>query len=365
MQGIWKSLRKLFNVDYIEFNTSFSDGHVEGRLHWESDDGTLEVDLPGGNVNLQIGQEILVRVTNKSGSLIPNGSVVYTTGAQGQRPTVGLAKADSTSTAISVLGIATEDIANNGNGYVALTGLVRGVNTSGIAAGSLIYLSESVAGEFVATRPDPPNYSIAMGAILYEHATEGIIGVLPRTYPDVSRVVGSAVVWKDNNIGAATLGGPPGLTPDTVQIVDKNGSNTGIYALSIDTGEIISGSLEMQHDYKEGEDFYFHFHYHLNDAPSGTDYIKFELSYTFSKADSLLDPVTTISIEGAVDTQYKEGFLTFPAISGSGLVIGNQFIFNLKRVAAVGDAFAGEVQLFTVGNHYPVDTIGSRQIGTK
>lgn len=53
-------------VDWIQFDTTYVDGFVEGRLQWNSDDGTLEVGMPGGNVNLQIGQETLVRVRNAS-----------------------------------------------------------------------------------------------------------------------------------------------------------------------------------------------------------------------------------------------------------------------------------------------------------
>ena len=54
--------------DYIDFNTSASFTTQEGRLGWDSDDGTLQVGMPGGNVNLQIGQEMLIKGKNVSGS---------------------------------------------------------------------------------------------------------------------------------------------------------------------------------------------------------------------------------------------------------------------------------------------------------
>ena len=44
-------------TSYIQFDTEYSDGTAEGKLQWNIDDGTLEFGLPGGQVNLQIGQE--------------------------------------------------------------------------------------------------------------------------------------------------------------------------------------------------------------------------------------------------------------------------------------------------------------------
>jgi hypothetical protein len=58
------------NANYIQFDVTYVDGQSEGRLQWNSEDGALEVGLPGGNVNLQIGQEHVVRVRNITGSLI-------------------------------------------------------------------------------------------------------------------------------------------------------------------------------------------------------------------------------------------------------------------------------------------------------
>jgi hypothetical protein len=49
-------------------------------------------------MNLQIGQETVIRVVNNTASTITNGSVVYLTGASGVFPTVALAKADAIDT---------------------------------------------------------------------------------------------------------------------------------------------------------------------------------------------------------------------------------------------------------------------------
>jgi hypothetical protein len=73
---------------------------------------------------------------------------------------------------------------------------------------------------------------------------------------------------------------------------------------------------------------------------------------------------TAIYKETAYDTQYKWVRSDFVAISGT-FKIGDQFFFSLKRVAAVGDAFAGEALVGTIGLHIECDTMGSKTTTAK
>ena len=172
--------------DYLQFNTSLTPTtSVEGRVHWDDDSGTMEVDLPGGNVKLQVGQEGLVRVRNESGSDISNGLMVYTTGSSGNKPTV--AHADNTDAdKIHLLGMATEDIVHNANGYVALWGNVSGdmtqpINTLAYAEGTKLYLDTS--GTWTDTHPPLPlNAVVIIGEVMRQHASEGKIMLLPRYF---------------------------------------------------------------------------------------------------------------------------------------------------------------------------------------
>ena len=157
----------------------------EGFQYWDTDAGTLSLGMPGGNVNLQMGQEGLKRVRNESGVTIPNGSLVYTTGSSGNKPLVGLC--DNTDTEKSfVLGMATEDIAHNSNGYIALWGSVSGetlqpINTSAYAVGTKLYMS--TAGGWTATHPSDPTHSVVIiGEVQRQHATEGKIELLNPKY---------------------------------------------------------------------------------------------------------------------------------------------------------------------------------------
>lgn len=162
-------------TDYIGFNTLFSDGHVEGRLHWNIEDGTLELDMPGGNVHLQIGQEHLIRAKNSSGTNILNGNVVYISGGSGANALITLANADTLATAIAI-GVATEDIDDGRHGYVTTQGLVRGLDTSSYSPGTILWL-DTTDGLFTDTRPAQPNFGVVVGQVVRQDGSEGVVYV--------------------------------------------------------------------------------------------------------------------------------------------------------------------------------------------
>ncbi len=176
---------------------------------------------------------------------------------------------------------------------------------------------------------------------------------------------GNATVFRDINIGTATLSGPPGLQPGIANFVDNLGADTGIATSGIAVGEGFSGEFEMQHDYKEGSDITFHIHFQGIAAPTGTDKVQFQLTFTVGHTDTTLAPVTIITVEVDFDTQYEFKLVSFAPISGTGIHIEDQFVFTLQRIAASADEYGGEALTATVGIHYEVDTVGSRQILVK
>ncbi len=174
------------NVDYIEFDLTSVTVGAEGRLKWNSDDGTLEYGLPGGNVNLQIGQEMVVRARNTTGVTIANGAAVYVSGASGSRPTVALADADVLA-ATHTIGIATEEILNNQNGFITTEGLVRDINTSSFSAGDVLYVS-TTAGGITNSAPTGDSTIIEVGHCLFSNAGSGIIFVHVERIPHVNEL---------------------------------------------------------------------------------------------------------------------------------------------------------------------------------
>jgi len=176
---------------------------------------------------------------------------------------------------------------------------------------------------------------------------------------------GAATVWDDANVGGLALGGPAASLPDEVTFTDENGADTGIYTYGFAVGEKVSGVIEIPHSYKEGSDLSFHVHWQGDAAPTGTDKVKWQLTYVVQANGATLDAATTITIETDIDTQYKLYTSTFAAITGTNFGMGDQVHFTLERIAASADEYGGDAKIKTVGFHFEKDTVGSRQITTK
>jgi hypothetical protein len=169
-------------------------------------------------------------------------------------------------------------------------------------------------------------------------------------------------VFNDANVGSLVLVSG-GTLPGVVEWIDTDAAATGIYTRGFAVNESGSGSIEIPHDYKEGSNITFHVHWGVVDAPTGTDYVKWQLKYFVS--DPHITSTTPIVVEDTAPAQYHKKRTDFAAISGTGILIGYQFNFNIARIAAVGDAFAGEAYVETIGFHYEADTIGSSTIIVK
>ena len=158
-----------------------------GRLSWNDTDGTVDLGLKGGNVTLQIGQESVIRVVNKTATNIDLLESAYQavriTGAQGNRLKVDLAQATSDLLSAETIGLVTETIANNQEGFITTSGLIRGINTTGSlqsetwADGDILYLSPAVAGQITNVKPVAPNHLVIIGYVVRAHVTQGQIFV--------------------------------------------------------------------------------------------------------------------------------------------------------------------------------------------
>lgn len=171
----------------IEFDQTPTGTVGVAIMRWNDQDGTVDLGLKGGNVNLQIGQEQLVRVVNKTATSITllesNYQAVRVTGAQGQRLKVDLAIATTDVTSAETIGLVTETILNNEEGFVTTSGLVRGINTTGSLQGEtwndgdMLYLSSTVAGRITKVKPVAPQHLIIIGYVVSAHITQGQIFV--------------------------------------------------------------------------------------------------------------------------------------------------------------------------------------------
>ena len=163
------------NMSKAGFNLTAAQTAGVGEMVWNATDATMDLGLPGG-VTLQAGQEFLLRGLNKSGTTMVDTTVVYINGAQGNRTVFSKAQANL-ATADKTIGVLTQDITNNQEGFATLAGLVRGIDTSAWAEGSELWLSAATAGLLTNIKPPAPNNAVSLGYVVRSHASLGSIYV--------------------------------------------------------------------------------------------------------------------------------------------------------------------------------------------
>ena len=208
---------KRIEVPKVLFNST-TETPQERALSWNDADGTLDLGLKGGNVTLQVGQEQLVRVVNKTATNITLQESAYqavrVTGAQGQRLKVDLALATTDALSAETIGLVTETIANNQEGFVTISGLVNKINTTGSLQGEtwndgdILYLSPTTAGRITNIKPSAPNHMVIIGYVVYAHSVNGKIFVKVNNGYELDEL-------HNVNISAATAGQVLAYTPAT------------------------------------------------------------------------------------------------------------------------------------------------------
>lgn len=282
-------------TNYADFDTASTQVGAVGRMVWNDADGTVNLGLKGGNVTLQIGQEQVARVVNKSGGVLSQSSyqVVKVTDAQGQRLAVDLAQANNDANSADTLGIVTETIALNQEGFIITSGVVRDINTTGSlqgetwADGDILYLSPTTPGAITNIKPTAPQHMVIVGYVEYAHGVHGKIFVKIQngyelnelhnvliTTPLNNQVLGyesSTGLWKNKSIAdwlgytpanAASISGTTGKLAKFTSsgavgdsIVSESGTDIRIIgvgsSLSFDTTGLASSStIKTVEDFK-------------------------------------------------------------------------------------------------------------------
>jgi hypothetical protein len=164
----------IIDLDYLDFDTAAAHSVGVGELAWNNTDGTLDLGLQGGLKN-RLGQQLVVKARNTSGSTITKGSVVKVVGVAGGFIGINLAQADNDTNSATSFGIVAEDIADSSNGFVTINGIVHGVNTNAFTEGDILYLSPTVAGEITNVKPVSPAHIVVVGYVAKKSATDGHI----------------------------------------------------------------------------------------------------------------------------------------------------------------------------------------------
>lgn len=187
--------------DFVQFDTTATVTPATGRLFFNDGEGGLAYTLKGGNVIQEVGQSQQVLIYNGTGSTLSKGQVVYSNGAQGQRPTVALALATGDSTSARTLGIVAESIADGAEGWVTTLGIVENIDTSAFTAGAQLYLSGATAGGLTATKPVAPIHMVYVARCIKSHASSGRLFVTVQNGYEMDELHDVSAVSPANNDG--------------------------------------------------------------------------------------------------------------------------------------------------------------------
>lgn len=164
-------------IDFSPTSNSTIPPWKEGRLYYDQEEGALSFYNAEAEISLQIGQEFYVRCYNNTGATVTNGTPVLISGSQGDNPYIWIASAEDHTSGYNysnhIIGVATHDIENNSVGYVTVSGVVRGINTSTYSAGDILYL-QTGSGGFRNTPPPFP-YDIVQVAFVIRSHSNGFI----------------------------------------------------------------------------------------------------------------------------------------------------------------------------------------------
>jgi hypothetical protein len=161
-------------VDHIDFYLNATPAHKEGRIHWDADRKTLEIDTEINNYMISAGHVNVVRGKNTTNATLTKGTVVYISGNSGQFAAFGTASYDSETRSAITFGIIAQDITQNNSGYAVMQGEITGINTNGFTPGTLLYLG--AGGTYTSTKPQAPLHQVRLGQVVVA-STNGILQV--------------------------------------------------------------------------------------------------------------------------------------------------------------------------------------------
>lgn len=169
---------KIHVGEYIDFDAQASHpAHREGRFWYDNVHKTLNYHSDDSNVVHELGLEEHMRVYNNSGAAITKGKPVYFTGAYtaGDQdvPTIGLANATDM-VKFKSMGCVAADIPNNSYGYIIVTGILTGIDTSHLTVGENFFVGIT-DGATQTMPPVYPNFPMCLGFVVQVDATDGIV----------------------------------------------------------------------------------------------------------------------------------------------------------------------------------------------
>lgn len=185
---------------------------------------TYDVDNTGVVDN---AEAISIIGRNSTGSTLYRGTIVYLSGATGNRPNFAKAQANAESTSAGTFGVIVDDLSNNSDGYCVALGYLDNLDTRSTAtnpfttdtlsAGDTIYLSPTNAGYITNVKPSAPNHLVYLGKVTRTSPTNGTI---------VYRIQNGYELEELHNVAISSVSDKQLLSYDSATSLWKNKSVT-------------------------------------------------------------------------------------------------------------------------------------------
>ena len=224
----------------------FNAGGLGGEVSWNNQEKTLDLVTGSDNVTVQLGQEVVLYARNRSGAAMSDGQVVMVDGSQGNNPTISLAQADTVANARKTIGVVTQSIPNNSNGFVTLIGKVRDLvlDNGTYSEGDVVYLSDTVAGGLTVVEP---SISVEVGHVLATSNGGNTHGVLEVQVNNGAGTYELEQVVNANTAAIAINTAKVGITPAQASDIVTNNAKVGITPTQ--ASEITANTAKVEYPY--------------------------------------------------------------------------------------------------------------------
>jgi len=172
------SISTVNHIDFIEATGLTVPSSVEGRIYYDQDEKSLTVFSSFNDNGIQVGQESVFHITNNSGTTINVGQLVMFSGSIGAsgRLTGQLADQTKLPSSVYVMGIATNTMLNNEEGFVTTFGKIKGINATGASVsqtwnnGDILYAHPTIAGALSNQEPPAGKWKLIVAAVVHNTA---------------------------------------------------------------------------------------------------------------------------------------------------------------------------------------------------
>jgi len=226
-------------VDTIAFDTTYATTLTAGQIGWNGND-TLGLGMIGGNVIQHIGEDVFFYV--KASATITKGQLCMFTGAVGSSGVLTAAPATAIPFAEAIIGVAAENIANNGFGLVQSVGTLRGVNTSAFLDGDILYYNSAVTGGFTKTYPASGPVVIAAAVAKAGSGGSGVLTIRISFQTRVTGSTGLSVVQANDTVALTNTGVTSAVAGTGISVSGATGAVTVTNTAPDQTVAISSGT---------------------------------------------------------------------------------------------------------------------------